>query len=184
MLLHETEHRLVELKAQVDDLDIIRKRLSTIGAQYTGTYRQIDSYFEVPRGRLKLREVKEDNESKLIYYERKNVAGPKGSSVYILQIKNPEFLKALLERTLKTGITVRKVREIYHHEGTRIHLDTVENLGTYVEFERETSADRGSITSEDLQILKELKEKLGISRENLEKLSYSDLLLQTPYFNP
>lgn len=182
-LLQETEHRLVELKARVDDLNIIRKKLFALGAQYTGTYQQIDYYFEVARGRLKLREVKEDSESKLIYYERANVAGPKGSSVYILRIRNTEFFKALLKTTLKTWITVHKVREIHQHKGTRIHLDTVKKLGTYIEFEREFYIDRGSIPREDLQILEELAEKIGISPENLEPLSYSDLLLQTPISN-
>lgn len=181
--LRQTEHKLVELKARVSHLDKIREKLSNLGARYVGTYQQIDRYYEVPKGRLKLREAKGDNEAKLIYYERENVAGSKSSDVYILTIENPEFFSNLLEKTLKLKIVVDKVREIYRHEGTQIHLDTVEKLGTFVEFERETRADR-AVSRRDLQILEELKRELGISPENLEGLSYSDILLQNLHPSP
>ena len=175
-LLRETEHKLVELKARVDDLNVIRKKLINLGTQHMGTYQQIDLYFEVPKGRLKLREMKGDNEAELIYYEREDVARPKRSDIYILKIGKPKFFKALLKKALKTKIVVDKVREIYQHEGTQIHLDTVKKLGTFIEFEREKSADR-DITRKDLQVVEELKEKLGICPENLERLSYSDIIL-------
>ena len=122
--------------------------------------------------------MKGDNEAELIYYERENVAGPKRSDIYILKIEKPGFFKALLKKTFKTKIVVDKIREIYQHRRTQIHLDTDKKLGTFVEFERETSADR-DITWKDLQILEKLKEKLEISPENLERLSYSDIILQT-----
>ena len=182
-LLHDKEHTLVELKARADNLNIIRKKLTTLGAQHTQTCRQIDLYFEVPKGWLKLREVEGDNVAKLIYYEREKIAGPKRSDVYIVKIEKAEFLKVLLKKILKTRIVTDKVREIYQLEGTQIHLDSVKNLGTFVEFERETSADR-DVSMGDLQILKELKGKLGISADNLERASYSDIILQTQHLNP
>ena len=55
---HSLKHKMVELKARVDDHDFLRKKLSTLGAIYVGTFQQTDLYFEVPEGRLKLREVK------------------------------------------------------------------------------------------------------------------------------
>lgn len=182
-LLRETEHELVELKARIGDLRIIRKKLTKLGAQHIGTYQQTDLYFEVPKGRLKLREAKGDDEAELIYYERENVAGPKRSDVYILKIKKPCFFTDLLKKALKTRIVVDKVREIYRLEGTQIHLDSVRKLGAFVEFERETLAS-GDTTRKDLRVLEELREKLGISPENLESLSYSDIILQHRYSTP
>jgi len=121
--------------------------------------------------------------AKLIYYEREKIAGPKRSAVYIVKIEKAEFLKVLLKKILQTEIVVDKVREIYQLEGTQIHLDSVKELGTFVEFERETSADR-DVSLRDLKVLEKLKGKLGISSDNLERASYSDIILQTQYFNP
>ena len=182
-LLHDKEHMLVELKARVDNLHTIRKKLTGLGAQYVQTCRQIDLYFEVPKGWLKLREVEGESVAKLIYYEREKIAGPKRSAVYIVKIEKAEFLKVLLKKILQTEIVVDKVREIYQLEGTQIHLDSVKELGTFVEFERETSADR-DVSLRDLKVLEKLKGKLGISSDNLERASYSDIILQTQYFNP
>jgi adenylate cyclase class 2 len=182
-LLHDKEHTLVELKARVDNLNIIRKKLTNLGAQYIQTCRQIDLYFEVPKGWLKLREVEGESVAKLIYYEREKFVGPKRSDVYIVKVEKTEFLKVLLKKILKTRIVIDKVREIYQLEGTQIHLDSVKKLGTFVEFERETSADR-DVSLRDLKILEELKGKLGISSDNLERASYSDIILQTQHLNP
>jgi len=165
----------VELKAKVKDLDVVRSKLTSLGAQCTGTFRQIDVYFDVPIGRLKLREVGDDNEAELIYYQRENIAEPKRSDVFILKVQEPAFLKTLLGRLLKIRATIEKVREIYRYQGTQIHLDRVKKLGTFLEFERETSADAQAIRNNQ-QVLEKLMEKLGISSESLERLSYSDLI--------
>ena len=169
------EHKLVELKTKVEDLDVVRGKLTSLGAQYIGTFRQIDVYFDVPEGRLKLREVEDDNKAELIYYQRENIAEPKRSDVFILKVREPAFLKTLLGRLLKTRATVEKVREIYRYQGTQIHLDRVKKLGIFLEFERETSAGAQTIRNNQ-QVLRKLMEKLGISSESLEELSYSDLI--------
>lgn len=178
----KVEHELVELKAKVNDLAVVRRRLTSLGAQRIGTFRQIDVYFDVPEGRLKLREVEGSDEAELVYYEREDIAGPKRSNVFILRIQGPEVFKNLLQNLLKTSAIVEKVREVYRCQGTQvvskyryiqIHLDNVKNLGTFVEFEMKTS--RPTETT-DKQILEELMKKLGIKRNQLEKHSYSDLL--------
>ena len=66
---HSLKHRMVELKARVGDHDFLRKSLSALGAERVGTFRQTDSYFRVPEGRLKLREVEDGGTAELIYYE-------------------------------------------------------------------------------------------------------------------
>jgi len=139
------EHKMVELKARVDDHEFLRKKLSALGAEYTGTFQQSDLYFKVPEGRLKLREVENNGTVELIYYERENIAGPKSDD-----------------------------REIYQYQGTQIHLDTVKKLGKFIEFERQT-ADDSSMVEKDQSILEKLMETLEIDSSNLEKLSYSDL---------
>jgi len=164
----------VELKAKVDDLGFVREKLIRLKARHVGTFRQTDVYFEVPEGRLKLREMEGYNEAELVYYERENIAGPKRSDVFILKVPKPDLFKALLRKALKVRSTVEKTREIYRYQGTRIHLDRVEGLGSFVEFEKETAADPESMKKNE-QKLKALMEKLGISPESLMEFSYGDL---------
>lgn len=163
---------MVELKARVDDHDFLRKTLSALGAEYTGSFQQSDLYFRVPEGRLKLRTVKDDNNAELIYYERENLLGPKSDDVFILRVQEPEDLKKVLKKILTPLIAIEKVREIYQYQGTHIHLDTVKKLGNFIEFERQTSDEN---IGKDRQILEKLMEKLEINPSNLETLSYSDL---------
>jgi len=168
------KHKMVELKARVDDHDFLRKKLSALGAEYTGTFQQSDLYFRVPEGRLKLRTVKDDNKAELIYYERESIAGPKSDDAFILRVQEPEDLKKVLKKLLVPLMVIEKVREIYQYQGTQIHLDTVKQLGKFIEFERQTSDDPKSI-EKDRRILERLMEKLEIIPSNLETLSYSDL---------
>jgi adenylate cyclase class 2 len=169
------KHKMVELKAKVSDHEVLRKKLSAIGAKHAGTFRQTDSYFRVPEGRLKLRTVKDDGTAELIYYERENIAGPKSDDAFILRVQEPEELKNTLKKILTPLIVVEKVREIYLYKGTQIHLDTVKKLGKFIEFERQTSDDPKRIKKDRL-ILEKLMEKLKIDPSNLETLSYSDLI--------
>jgi len=169
------EHKMVELKARVGDHEFLRKKLSALGAEYTGTFQQSDLYFKVPEGRLKLREVENNGNVELIYYERENIAGPKSDDAFILKVQEPEDLKKILKKILTPLIVIEKVREIYQYQGTQIHLDTVKKLGKFIEFERQTADDPKSI-EKDQQILEKLMEKLEINPSNLETLSYSDLV--------
>jgi adenylate cyclase class 2 len=172
---HSFKHKMIELKAKVGDHEFLRKKLSTLGAEHLGTFQQSDLYFKVPEGRLKLREVKDESTVELIYYERENIAGPKSDDAFILRIQEPEGLKKILKKILAPLIVVDKVREIYNHQGTQIHLDTVKKLGKFIEFERQT-ADSPTRIKKDRLILEELMEKLEIEQSNLETLSYSDLI--------
>jgi len=176
------EDKLVELKAKVDDLDVVKRKLTTLGVHYMRTFRQNDVYFNVPEGRLKLREVEGSKEAELVYYERENIVGPKRSDVFIMKIQEPAVFKILLEKLLKTRAIVEKVREIYQYQGTllaskrryvKIHLDKVKELGMFVEFEMKTSDQTGE---RDRQILWNLMDELGIKPEQLERLSYVDLI--------
>jgi len=174
-LLNKTEHTLIELKAKVNDLGIIREKLTKLGAESTGIFRQTDFYFDTPKGRLKLREVEGKDEAMLVYYERKDEKGPKRSSVFILEIREPTVFKTLLNKILEIKATVDKIREIHRYQGTQIHLDTVKELGTFIEFEKETHNNPQAI-SQSKQALEKLMEKLGINSNELEKLSYGDLI--------
>jgi len=170
-----SEESLVELKARVGSLDSFRERLAEMKAKRVGTFRQIDTYFEVPKGRLKLRQTDGYERAQLIYYEREDVAKPKKSKVFIIDLKNATSFKAVLEKALQVKVTVDKTREIYRYRGTQIHLDSVKGLGTFIEFERKTPEDSASIRK-GREVLKGLMKTLGVEPQSLKSLSYSELV--------
>ena len=167
-------HKMVELKAKVSELDGFRKKLDDLGSKFVGTFHQKDTYFEVPEGRLKLREVNGTADAELIFYERENITGPKQDDAFLLRVQDADDFKVVLKRILKQSIIIEKEREIYMHKGTQIHLDTVKGLGKFIEFERQTS-DEPETVKKDQKVLEELREQFKISSNNLETLSYSDL---------
>jgi adenylate cyclase class 2 len=169
------KHKMVELKARVGDHELLRRKLSALGAERVGTFQQSDLYFKVPEGRLKLREVKDNDAVELIYYDREDIAGPKSDDAFILRVQEPEELKKILKKILAPLVVVDKVREIYRYRGTQIHLDTVKKLGKFIEFEKQTD-DKPEAIEKDRLTLQKLMEKLEIDPPHLESLSYSDLI--------
>ena len=170
----KVQHAMVELKAKVENLSSIQNVLIQSRSEKVGVFHQVDTYYEVPKGRFKLREVEGKAQAELIYYEREDVAKPKRNSVFILSIPNPQTLKLILEQILKVKAVVDKVREIYVHEGVQVHLDTVKGLGHFVEFERITSQNAEQ-QEKDMAKLERLRAQLDISPKSLKRLSYSDL---------
>ena len=67
----------VEIKARCPEQERIRNILIGRNAEFIGKDHQLDTYFNVPGGRLKLREG--DIENNLIYYERPDWEGPSTS---------------------------------------------------------------------------------------------------------
>ena len=165
----------VEIKARCDDPDKIEKILKEKGADYKGTDHQVDTYFRVSEGRLKLREGQIENA--LICYNRKNTVGPKVSEVLLYKTNPGSSLKQILEKSLKVLTVVDKKRKIFFIGHVKFHIDRVQGLGEYVEIE---VIDReGTMTKENLQEECEYyMHELGIRAEDLESRSYSDLLMK------
>ena len=151
--------KLLELKCKVGSLDEAKKSVNKLKARYIGVFHQIDTYFNVQKGRLKLREVENEKKSDLIYYEREETLEPKESDVLIVEIQNTKSFKVLMTKVLGKKVVIDKTREIYRHKETQIHLDTVKELGSFIEFERITSTDLGQ-QKIDLLKLDELREQI------------------------
>jgi adenylate cyclase, class 2 len=163
----------VEIKAKTDNPELIREYLTNARADFRGTDHQTDTYFNVPNGRLKLREGNIENN--LIYYNRPNVPEAKESSFYLAHVPDAASLKEILTRSLGVKIVVRKKREIYFIRNVKFHIDEVDQLGSFAEIE--ASDLYADISKEELQsqcnfYLEELK----IKDEHLVSISYSDML--------
>jgi predicted adenylyl cyclase CyaB len=124
----------IEIKAKYSNLSKAKLIAQEIGACFEGAQHQLDTYFNVKEGRLKLREIF-SQESQLIFYVRPNETGVKLSEYVIYPVQNADHLKYILKSALGVKQIVEKQREIYLYEEIRIHLDQVKHLGNFLEFE-------------------------------------------------
>jgi len=163
---------LAELKARVADPDAVRARLQALGAVRERAVTQRDTFFHVARGRLKLRE--EDGATRLIYYERDDVADAKASHVRLAPVTDPAALRTLLADALGTRTVVTKRREIWRWDGAEVRLDEVAGLGSFLEFLEEVGDDARMPSA--LAHLRDLIRRLGIAAPEIQSRSYVDLL--------
>jgi adenylate cyclase class 2 len=171
-------HISIEIKARCANPQAIRDILHVNGAEFRGVDQQTDTFFKVSRGRLKLREGRLENN--LVYYERDDQAGPKQSDVILFPTGPHSPLKDILTKSLGVVVVVEKQREIYFIANVKFHLDTVRDLGTFVEIEA-IDAD-GTIGKEHL--LAQCRSFLGLLKilpDDFVSASYSDLLLHTTW---
>jgi adenylate cyclase, class 2 len=166
----------VEIKARCDHPEQVRQYLVTHHADFKGVDEQTDTYFNVPIGRLKLRQGNIENN--LIYYERSDQPGPKDSHFRLLKTNDPETLKSILTDSLGIKVVVRKKREIYYLQNVKFHIDTVEGLGSFMEIEAGNLL--ANLPKEKLKEQCEYYLKaFSIRDEELVTISYSDMLMLT-----
>jgi adenylate cyclase class 2 len=165
----------VEIKARCRDGSFIRNYLLSHHAEYKGVDAQTDTYFNVPNGRLKLREGNIENN--LIFYERTNQPGPKNSHFHLVKVEDAAGLKAVLTKSVGIKVIVQKRREIYYIENVKFHLDEIQGLGSFVEIEAgNVLADLTPAQLKD-QCDFYIRE-FGIKEKDLIEVSYSDMLLK------
>ncbi len=170
-------HINIEFKAHCRNSKEIRSILLSKDPFFKGKDHQIDTYFKVQSGRLKLREGNIENA--LIHYERPNVANAKQSTVILHhpEADNTSSLKEILIKTLGVLTIVDKEREIFFIDNVKFHIDTVKNLGNFVEVEAIDSD--GSIGTAKLQEQCDYYQQLfQIPAEDLIDISYSDMILR------
>ncbi|XP_066999741.2 adenylate cyclase CyaB [Anabrus simplex] len=167
--------RNVEIKARVKDLAGIIFEAKLLSGSGGEVIKQTDTFFLVPSGRLKLRNI-EGKHSELIYYDRPDGDGPKLSQYEKCDVNEPSKLCSVLTRALGERGTVKKTRYLFMVGQTRVHIDQVEGLGNFMELEVMLSEDQ---SLEDGQnIAHALMKKLGVNKEDLIAGAYMDLLLQ------
>ncbi len=189
--------RNLELKVECgpDALTDIRARLATADSSlFAGSLisgperlRQVDTYYQVARGRLKLRQIDRlgadvaieplGRSAELIGYERPEEAGSRWSTYRVAAI-DPEAagdLHEALSLTHEVLIRVAKRRDVVRLGATRFHLDEVDDLGAFVELETVIGEqDDSEATREHESVISMLE----LDRFTPIAGSYSDLLLR------
>ena len=165
--------RNLELKVRLADPKSALASVRGLGADLWGDLRQTDTYFDVARGRLKLRETA-GYQAELIYYER-DESGPARISDYDKAGSGDgAALRELLVRALGVLAVIKKRRTLLLIDTTRIHLDNVESLGDFLEIEvpvKEGEEDAARACFDALVA------GMGYSEADSIRASYLDLIL-------
>jgi len=165
----------IEIKARVRDFALLRKNAEALSDTPVQVIPQEDTFFNTPRGRLKLRQLG-PQQGQLVYYERSDAAGPKRSDYLLAGTADSSALKAALTAALGVRGVVRKTRYLYMVGQTRVHLDEVEGLGQFMELE--VVLRPGQSDAEGQDIADDLMKKLGVSESELLEGAYMDLVEQ------
>ena len=165
--------RNVEIKARVADLDAVEARARAIATSGPEDIAQDDTFFRCGEGRLKLR-VLAPGQGQLIHYSRADEAGPKLSDYVLSATASPDTLREALARACGVAGRVVKRRRLYLVGQTRVHLDRVEGLGTFVELE--VVLDDAQSPQDGEAVAREVMARLGIAPGQLVTGAYLDLL--------
>ncbi|XP_059166907.1 uncharacterized protein LOC131949149 [Physella acuta] len=166
--------RNVEIKARVADLQSLIARTRDLAKDQGLLIEQEDTFYNVPAGRLKLRNIKGEP-GLLIQYDRPDQAGPKLSNFHMAQVEDVENMKIVLSKALGVRGVVKKSRLLIMLGQTRIHLDDVEGLGHFMELEVVLGDDQ--TVEYGQQIASDIMNKLEISENDLLHSAYMDMLL-------
>ncbi len=170
----ETMPQNIEIKARANNFE----QQISIARDLSGGDGEIllqeDTFFKVPKGRLKLRII-QDGTCELIQYNREDKICPTESSYSRMEVEDPETIRETLAGSLGVCGTVKKMRRVFLHGRSRIHFDTVYDLGEFIEIEvvLESEDDSaGGVTEAE-----KLMATLGILDEDLVRPAYVDLLM-------
>jgi len=177
--------RNIEIKAYATDFQPQKQIAEQLSDTPVEEIHQIDTFFNVKQGRLKLREFP-NADAQLIFYRRNDQAGPKLSEYTITESSNPSSLKEVLRSAYGIQAVVRKARYLYLLGRTRIHFDEVDTLGNFIELE--VVLGESDSLAEGESEAQALMTQLGISSDDLIDRAYVDYFLKkiktTSLLNP
>lgn len=165
-----------EFKARVDNVEVYESKLLELNPDFRGLDHQTDTYFNVQKGRLKLREGNIENA--LINYDREDTLGSRESQVILYRHQPDPALKKILINQLGVKTVVIKKRKIYFIDNVKFHFDNVEGLGNFLEVEAIDTT--GEIPIKKLQDQCDHYFRFfGLSQRDLLSQSYSDMIMET-----
>src|SRR5687767_6253720 len=110
--------RNIEIKVACTEAQFadIRARLETRSPVSIEQLSHIDTYFQVPRGRLKIREIRSSrgHTAELIQYFRIDQTGPRTSTYHLIPISSEQLagIGVALSAALPVLVTVQKERAV------------------------------------------------------------------------
>jgi adenylate cyclase class IV len=167
----------VEVKARIRDWTRQFAEAGRLAGGPATVIDQVDTYFHVPAGHMKLRQFAPDR-GELIYYQRPDQPGPKLSEYSITATSAPASLFATLAQALGVAGEVCKRRWLFLSDRwnghTRIHFDEVKGLGRFIELE--VVLEPGQSPEEGEEIAEQFRAALDIRAGDLIDCAYVDLM--------
>jgi predicted adenylyl cyclase CyaB len=163
----------IEIKAAVADLAALESKVHPLATHGPEPIAQDDTFFACAKGRLKLRTFSAEA-GELIFYQRADQAGPKASFYVRSPTSSPDSLREALRMAHGIIGRVVKRRTLYLIGRTRVHLDRVEGLGSFMELE--VVLAEGEASEAGVAEANRLIAALGIQAEDLIEDAYLDLL--------
>ncbi len=164
--------RNIEIKARIASVETLRPRAEALAGAPAQLIVQDDSFFEVPHGRLKLREFA-DGSAELIHYHRPDGLEAKASDYVRVPVPEPAALREALARACGLRGRVQKQRWLCLVGATRIHLDRVAGLGDFMELE--VVLQEGQSDAEGQAVAEGLMAQLGLAEAERSAGAYFDL---------
>lgn len=182
-LTQDASRRNLELKVACTPEQIaeVGQQLERLICTPMATFHQVDTYVVVPTGRLKLREFRNPQDEQaergqLIAYQRVTEHGSRWSTYVVAPIAGSAVAAVVqgLTMTHEVLAVVDKVRQVGIVGHTRVHLDTVADLGNFVELETVVDEIDDRLAAQEHQ---QVIAALGLAGLPSIGGSYSDLML-------
>jgi predicted adenylyl cyclase CyaB len=161
----------LELKFAIPSLPRAEQIAHSAGAVGPTELLQVDTYFNVTNGRMKLRVIG-GSAAELITYVRPEDHDERLSEYHKTPIAEPTEFRSMLLASLGLLVEVKKRRVLYMMDTTRVHLDEVEGLGSFGEFEIPFTNE-----SDTGKRMRELRDIFNVRDADICRHSYSDMLL-------
>jgi adenylate cyclase class 2 len=169
----------IELKVRVPSLDPVRQQLAGHNARFIGRTHEHDVYYNAPHRDFGVTDeavrVRYTNNHAVITYKGAKItaSGLKAREELNTAVESGEIFEAILDRLGFTRTAeVNKWRENYQLGTASVSLDSVEELGTFVEIEVLAERDDNIASAE----IKRVSKEIGILGEPI-LASYLELLL-------
>ncbi|ANB72207.1 adenylate cyclase [Paraburkholderia phytofirmans OLGA172] len=166
--------RNIEIRARTDSFEELMHRAAVLALDTPRSYRQQDFFYDVPNGRLMLREFDDGTPAELAFYQSGDRDGSTVTYFSRSPVTNAEAMHTLLAQALTTRGIVSKERHVFQVGQMNLNLDRVDDLGDFVELEV-------PLTQDDVEAIGEADaravfEKLGVVHADLVSVPYVDLL--------
>ena len=171
----------IEVKAYAKNLVDIQKKILSMGAELIWEGNQVDTYYNHPKRDFAatdeaLRIRIEDREAIITYKGPKIDYVSKTREEIKVQVEDANAMSDILRKlNFKEVGVVKKQRKKFLLGKLKICLDTVENLGEFVEIEALGPSEGSKLDVEELRTLV-LKTMDELDLKDKERMSYLELL--------
>jgi adenylate cyclase class 2 len=166
----------IEIKAKIDNPDIMRERIKSLGGHYAETRNETDYYYNHPsrdfRETGEAFRIRVDDNGACVTYKGPRLGGKTKTRVENeTDVGDFHVMRDIIESLgFKESGVVCKNREYYKYENATLTIDSVKGVGDFIEIEM-VGEDRSAIEP----LVLDIAGKIGV--KDFEKRSYLAMVL-------